>query len=220
MTATTTARLALVCATVAGLSGTAARAEEGVAFKNLLGSMGMIPKDKDPIRYRERAPLVIPPRMELREPAAPESFASSNPQWPNDPDVAARKRRVAEQRNPVTESEIRRMSERNVRLTPQEMQQGRSVSAEQAVPGRYMTDRVAVLTPDELRAGAKKDDGDGAISEPVRRTLADPPGTYRKAAGTGSTGASSVAPRFDQQQADANPINWLTRKFSRSEDDE
>ena len=95
------ARLGLSCGLVALLAaGGAAQAEEGVAFKNLMGTIGIIPAEKDPIRYRERAPLVLPPKAELPAPAA--SYASSNPQWPNDPDVAARRRRADEARSPGT----------------------------------------------------------------------------------------------------------------------
>ncbi len=53
-------------ALVMGLAATGAQAqsEEGVFMKDLLGSIGIIEKEKDPIRYRERAPLVIPPRLD------------------------------------------------------------------------------------------------------------------------------------------------------------
>ena len=92
-----------------------------MAIKNLLGNMGVIPKDKDPIQYRERAPLVLPPKLDLPAPAAAEGFASANPQWPKDPDVAAKKRRIVEQNRPVTESDIRRMSENNPMLSIDEI---------------------------------------------------------------------------------------------------
>lgn len=219
MTGLKRARLGLLCATIALVAGTAAKAEEGVAFKDLLGQMGVIPKEKDPIRYRERAPLVLPPKMDLPAPAASETMASAHPEWPNDPDVSARKRRAADQRKPVTESDVRRMSERNPTLTIDEIRQGRSQTAEAATPGQYMSDRVQILNPDELRRGAKKDDDASANNAVVRRTLTDPPNAFRERTRVGQNNSAS-APRIDQQQADANPMDWLTRKFRRNDDDE
>src|SRR6476620_6077367 len=115
---------AAVAAALAALSA-GARAEEGVAIKSLLGSMGIIPKEKDPIPYRERAPLVMPPKMELPAPAAAGAVQAANPQWPNDPDVVARKRREADARAPATQSETRRMSGNNPTLSPEELRAGR-----------------------------------------------------------------------------------------------
>ena len=80
MTRGHSARIGLVCGLAAILLTGVARAEEGVAFRNLMGSIGILPKEKDPIRYRERAPLVLPPKTEL--PAPSDAYASSNPQWP------------------------------------------------------------------------------------------------------------------------------------------
>jgi hypothetical protein len=185
-------------------------------MKSLLGSMGIISPEKDPIRYRERAPLVLPPKMELRAPAGPESFASNNPQWPNDPDVVARKRRAADARVPVTDSEIRRMSENNPRLTPEEMRRGRDPKGPGV--GRHVSDREGVwIAPADLQATATS--GEKAASEkPVRRTLTDPPTQLRLSARGGEV-SRDFQPKVDQQERDANPINWLTRAF-KSEDDE
>lgn len=221
MTRLTSARLGLVCVTLAVFAGTAARAEEGVAIKNLLGSMGVIPAEKDPIRYRERAPLVLPPKMELREPASAETYASANPQWPNDPDVAARKRKSAEQRRPVTESEIRRMSERNPTLSIDEMRQGRTLNAQGPTPGEPMSqnNRAPSLSPDDLTAGGKKQAEVASNAEASRRTLTEPPTGFRKTS-SNYTNQATYTPKIDQQEFDANPINWLTRKFHRSDDDE
>src|SRR5215204_391593 len=47
-----------------------ARAQEGIFMKELLGSLGVIPEDKPRIEYRERAPLVLPPKASLPAPIA------------------------------------------------------------------------------------------------------------------------------------------------------
>jgi hypothetical protein len=55
---------------------------EVAIFKEMTGNIGG--KKKPPIEYQPRAPLVMPPSGELRQPVATASV--SNPQWPDDPD--------------------------------------------------------------------------------------------------------------------------------------
>ena len=219
----TASRLWLISAAIAAsVTGTAVRAEEGVLVKNLLGDMGIVPKEKDAIRYRERAPLVLPPKMELREPSAQESFASANPQWPKDVDVVARKRRMEANAVPATEGETRRISERNPRLSIDEMRSGRSAGAAMCVPGTHRGDNardVLLLSPDEMRA--KRTSGDEtktADGTPTRRTLTDPPSTFRKP--TGAAARTDYQFRGDKQAYDANPLNWMLDKFKGGSDDD
>lgn len=219
------ARLGLPCGLVALVVACgAAQAEEGVAFKNLMGTIGILPPEKDPIHYRERAPLVLPPKAELPPPSA--SYASSNPQWPNDPDVAAKRRRLDEGRSPVTWSETRRMSENNPRMSPDELARGRTATnTQRTIPGSHRGDNardVLLLSPEQMAARAPSDVEDQKAAtgkEPARKTLAEPPTGYRRSA-TGGTVKADFAPRIDQQQRDASPMNWLARKFNGSEDDE
>ncbi len=226
LTTSLAARLGFAALATLAASTASVSAQEGVAFKNLMGNMGILPKEKDPIRYRERAPLVVPPRTELRPPV--ETYAASNPEWPNDPDVAARRRRIDEERRPVTWSETRRMSDNNARLSPEEMRQGRVARNGAPVPGSPGTHRgdnardVLVLSPEQMAAGRKQADDDEVVpgAEPVRKVLSDPPsGMRRSATGKVIVGATA-APKVDQQALDANPMNWLTRKFTGSSDDE
>lgn len=55
---------------------------EVAIFKEMTGNIGG--KKKAPIEYQARAPLVMPPSGELRQPV--ETASVSNPQWPDDPD--------------------------------------------------------------------------------------------------------------------------------------
>lgn len=207
----------MIAATGMALAATAmpARAEEGVAIKNLLGTIGIIPPEKEPIRYNERAPLVLPPKMELRAPASPGSAQASNPQWPNDPDVLAKKRQAAAARVPVTESETRRMSENNPRLSARELQAGRNLNSGRNPEGPVVRrgdnarDEL-LLTPDQLRAGAKPEEAETQYvnGEPLRRTLTEPPSGLRRTS-TGLAPKSTSEPRIDRQQYDANPLNWI-----------
>ena len=227
MTRSLPARMGLACglAVAAAVLPGAAGAQEGVAIKNLLGNMGILPREKETIYYRERAPLVVPPKAELRTPAPSGGYASANPQWPTDPDVAARRRRAEEERTPVTWSESRRMlDDNNTRLSPQELARGRvAATATPSAPvGRNQlndTRDSVLLSPLELLAGPKPeaDTRVAAGGEPARRTLTEPPGGLRRSTGKGN--GDIVAPRIDQQQYDANPMNWLTRRFKSEDDD-
>lgn len=184
MTILDLARAAALGAAAALAAATGAAAQEGVFMKDFLGSIGIIPKEQPPIEYRERAPLVLPPRIELREPADPKAIAATNPQWPNDPDVAAARRREADARTPVTETEQRRIAQ-NPTLSIHEIRQGRRPGAE--VPnapvvrtgdgGREST----WIHPDTLRAQGRVDDATKLSGvEPDRRNLTEPPAGFRK----------------------------------------
>jgi hypothetical protein len=187
-----------------------AQAEEGVLMKDLLGSMGLISKDKPAIDYRERAPLVVPPRLELREPVRASAHAR-DPQWPNDPDVVARQRRQADARVPVTETERRRVEERPT-LSIDEIRAGRRPGAEvpAAPAGRDNSARADTwVHPDQLRAQTRRVE-EATGPEPARRSLAEPPTGLRAPAGGGkvitnfepTVKEDEASPRlYDRQQA-------------------
>ncbi len=168
-----------------------ASAEEGEAVKSILGAIGIIPKEKAPITYNERAPLVLPPKMDLPPPAAGGGAEARNGNWPRDPDVAARRKAAAEARTPYTSSELYKNTE-GKRLSIEEMRAGRNPNASagpQHPVGRQAD--IARMTPDELRAFSKEDtpklQGDGID----RRYLSDPPGDLLKAQGGGRLKATA-----------------------------
>ena len=100
------------------------------SLKICFGAMGLIAEDKEPIGYRERTPLVLPPRrMGLREPARPETAQGRSGHWPQDPDVAARKRRKADVRVPVTDESQRALDETYRSSAIVEERVGRSAGA-------------------------------------------------------------------------------------------
>ncbi|MBV9076610.1 MAG: hypothetical protein JO048_03895 [Methylobacteriaceae bacterium] len=217
MTKLSVTRLGLAAALLSlPLVSVPARAEEGVLMKDLLGTMGIIPKERETIRYRERAPLVLPPKMDLRPPAPPESYASSNPQWPRDPDVVARQRRSAESRVPVTDSETRRMSERSARLSVDEMRAGRDPDADTApIPGTHRGDSPRDVLMNNT-APERSESTKTAAATDTRRTLTDPPTGFRKP--TGAPARLDNRNRGDEQRFDANPLNWVLGK--KYDDDE
>jgi hypothetical protein len=205
------------------VGGASAQAQEGVLVKNLLGSIGILPPEKDPIRYNERAPLVLPPKMELREPSAG-GARTANPQWPNDPDVLDKRRRAAEARRPVTESETRRMGESSALLTQSELRAGRIRAAGPEAPvirrGDNARDEL-LLSPDVLRAGASRDDDTQvAATVPLRRTLTDPPSEMRRTS-TGKPPPKTVGsmPRVDTERSEADPREYLRQERAGASDD-
>ncbi|MGO4704773.1 hypothetical protein AB4072_03210 [Microvirga sp. 2MCAF38] len=165
------------------LAASGAMAEEGVAMKSLLGSIGIIPKEKPPINYHERAPLVLPPKMDLRPPV-PANGVEANANWPKDPDVLAARKAAADARTPWTDSELYKNSE-GKRLSVEEMRKYRNpnnyVHGGPTGPVGGQSDK-SIMSPDELRSFEKKDDvklaGDGL----ERRYLSDPPAPLLKAA--------------------------------------
>ena len=190
--------LLLVAATGASAEG------DGVAMKSLLGAMGIIPRERPPIEYRERPPLVVPPKAELRAPIEPGSAESRAANWPKDPDVAARRREAAEARRPATE---------NTRLSPEEIQAGRRAgSMPVTAPAGHVSERT-VLTPDELRAADPRNARRPVLAgaEPERQSLTEPPAGYRKPAANAPMRATSDEPEGDP----ANPYTFQREQARR-----
>ena len=160
-----------------------ASAQEGEVVKSILGSIGIIPKEKAPIVYNERAPLVLPPKMELRPPVQG-SVEARNPNWPKDPDVAAARKAAAEARTPYTSTELYKNSTAKP-LSIEEIRAGRNPDNYNRAPGLVGGQaEKSILTPDELRAMSKNNNDDVKLTGGglERRYLSDPPAGLLKAA--------------------------------------
>lgn len=173
------------------LAATSASAQEGEAVKSLLGSIGIIPKEKPPIVYNERAPLVLPPKMDLPPPAPGGGPEARNGNWPKDPDVAARRKEAREARTPYTSSELYKNTEGRP-LSIEEMRAGRNPSNYATAPGPAdrATDK-SVMTPDELRSFSSDKNVKLSGNGLERRYLSDPPGPLLKAQGNAPLKASA-----------------------------
>jgi hypothetical protein len=112
-------------------AGGGARAEDDESFdqkviSEVLGTLGLRSKDAD-IDYKERSPLVLPPRVELPPPEANPASTARN--WPVDPDV---KRRKNESRRAVgRDYEQESMPVRPSELNVGQAQRGRSPASPQ-----------------------------------------------------------------------------------------
>lgn len=173
---------------VVATSGALAQ-EEGVLAKNILGSIGIIPKDPPKIDYRERAPLVLPSKTDLRMPVAPNAVESRAANWPKDPDVMAARREAADDALPAGSREIDRLGE-GKRLSVEEMRQYRRRGASPVPNGSDRRYEASRLSPEELKlpyeAEAKLD-----RNKLERRYLSDPPQSLLTPAGGAPLKASA-----------------------------
>jgi hypothetical protein len=177
---------------LAGLSGASAQ-EEGVAVKSLLGAIGIIPKDRPAINYRERAPLVLPPKMELRAPVEQGAIESRVANWPKDPDVAAARAEAIEARTPETQRQAYKLNKAD-RLSIDEVRAGRRVGADVATIDPASRDNrsdKSRMSPDELRAFSNNSTAKLDPNGLDRRYLSDPPQGLLRAAGGGQLKATS-----------------------------
>jgi len=199
-----------------GLSGT---------WNTLKGFVGVPDeKDKGSIEYRERAPLVIPPKLStLPPPQAP--AARRDAQWPNDPDVAARRAAAADARRPVSHVNDRVSSGA---LTQEELKRGK---IDQGPQDTRADCRAGSNTPGCLYAtwdelSVKKAGGDDSTDtivagqEPPRRYLTDPPAGYRQATRTTKATPSGKAARPEADAADAGAYirSQREKRFGDGED--
>jgi hypothetical protein len=193
-------------------SGPAKAFEDTNTFNSFLGFFGMqADKEQDAIDYRARAPLVVPPKMDLPPPKAADA---GHPQdWPTDPDVIARRRAQADSRRPAPQITPNTRAE----LSKEEMMKGRGetvvVDDDQGngctalggspiclgSTGEYVTQKLGgQKKPDEVVLTGE---------EPPRKYLTEPPPGYRAP----TSNAKDVADR-PKSEPDAGDAQAYLRK--------
>lgn len=158
-----------------------AQAQQGVFMRDALSNIGLIEPEKPAITYRERAPLVMPPKLDgraLPPPRQPEASA----QWPKDPEVVQRQREREEARKPISRGAQGRVDDNNMTLSIDEMRGGRRAGAqartENGRPEGENDDRNSFWSnPFGLRSAEVTEP---SAVEPDRDVLTDPPTGYRK----------------------------------------
>src|SRR4051812_39583059 len=117
-------------------------------IEGIMAGIGGTNMENRGIEYRERSPLVVPPKLDLPPPAAPAAAEVKAKNWPKDPDEARRKAAIAARKkvnkDPVEAARI---------LTPNELAQvkgakssgGESVDQPGGNPGTS-----AILSPSQL----------------------------------------------------------------------
>jgi len=162
---------------------------------NIMRGMGATNMETPSIEYRERSPLVVPPKLDLPPPSS--ATQANAPNWPKDPDVQQRQAAAAARKkankDPVEAARP---------LTPAEMKVGKTAksNATEPVPGAGSTP--IMLSPSQLGSkGGNDSESKQFTSEPDRETLTQPPAGYQTpspnyAYGTGPK-ESLTAKQFD-----------------------
>jgi hypothetical protein len=153
---------------------------------NLMSGIGAKSMEKKGIEYRERSPLVVPPKLDLPPPAGTE--AKNAPNWPKDPDERRRKEAIAQRKKAVKATENWQAARP---LTPAEMKAGTAAAPERTSndPIQPGTNGNPSLSPAELGFtgglwGMMKGSGNSSESkqfttEPPRQSLVEPPPGYQ-----------------------------------------
>lgn len=166
------------------------------------------------IEYRERSPLVIPPKVELRAPETQRQITAPN--WPKDPDVIERqaRREAARKKGGTTRDATLETREAARILLPSELAGQpvtRSTSRDSVIPGA--TSNNPILSPSELGYNggffglfsSKKAEAERFTGEPSRESLTQPPVGYQTPSPNFAygTGASALQPNY---QPPPNPV--------------
>jgi hypothetical protein len=174
------------------MSSNAARAQdddeddstfEEKIIKQIMTGIGGTNMENTGIEYRERSPLVIPPRTDLPPPAAAAAEAPV-PNWPKDPEVKRRKEakaaRAKDNKDPREAARV---------LTPSELAVGKTAPAKRSAETNQPGDpgANAILSPSQLGYDGgvmgffkgNKTESAPFKGEPTRDTLTMPPPGYQ-----------------------------------------
>lgn len=152
---------------------------------NLMSGLGAKSMEKPGIEYRERSPLVVPPKLDLPPPAATEAAVAPN--WPKDPDEKRRKEAIAARKKTSKPFETWQAARP---LSPSEMNAAKTTgpsrqSNEPAQPGNNTNN--PTLSPAQLGYTGglwklfKGSDPESKqfTTEPPRQSLVEPPPGYQ-----------------------------------------
>jgi hypothetical protein len=151
--------------------------------------LGLPAEEKEPIEYRERAPLVVPPTQNLRPPVDAAEPSSRRANWPQDPDILERKRAAEEARRPrSTDSITSRDPATGRRLTVDEIRAGRVAGQEVVRAPQQDMDIVqrqsnvfgGLAALREMDRKSTSESNNLARDEPKREFLTDPPKGLRQ----------------------------------------
>ena len=155
---------------------------EEKVIEGIMAGIGGTNMENRGIDYRERSPLVVPPRLDLPPPAAASAEVKA-PNWPKDPDEAKRKAAIAARKkskpDPIEASRI---------LTPSELNAARTAPTTRASndPVQPGVSNNPILSPSQLgyEGGfsglfGRKVETAPFKGEPTRDTLTMPPAGYQ-----------------------------------------
>jgi len=156
---------------------------EDKAIEAIMTGIGGTNMDNRGIEYRERSPLVVPPKLDLPPPATAKADIKA-PNWPKDPDEARRKAAIAARKKSKPDP-----MQAARPLMPDELNAGKT-----AAPVRTSNDPIEpgvsnnpVLSPSQLGFdgrfsslfGGNKAEAVPFKGEPTRESLTMPPAGYQ-----------------------------------------
>jgi hypothetical protein len=188
-------------------------------FSAVLGMLG-VGGDKDsdpPINYRERAPLVLPPKMELPPPLPPVTAHAKD--WPQDPDVLQAKKAAELAKAPRVPAD----DDRDSRISAAESRRRGTPDPNATVPtGDCLDDHTC--SPQAfwsmLKNTKKQNDQKAELvpgQEPPREYLTQPPPGYLVP--TKEVKATAAAPRETEDQNDNSAEYFRHLKDSQTSPD-
>ena len=158
---------------------------EEKVIEGIMAGIGGTNMDNRGIEYRERSPLVVPPKLDLPPPAAASNEVKA-PNWPKDPDEARRKAAIAarkkDNKDPREASRILMPSELDKRAPKTSTAGSDSIDQPGGNPGAN-----SILSPSQLgytggfsgMFGGNKAEVAPFKGEPTRESLTQPPSGYQ-----------------------------------------
>ncbi len=164
----------------------------------IMAGIGGTNMDNRGIDYRERSPLVVPPKLDLPPPVSAKSEVN-DPNWPKDPDEARRKAEIkARKKSKLDPIEAARP------LTPSELNVGRTAPQARADndPVQPGVSNNPMMSPSQLGFegkfsdffGGNKSESKTFTEEPPRESLTQPPPGYQTPSPSYAYGTGPKAP--------------------------
>jgi hypothetical protein len=168
--------------------------------------LGLPSEDSKPdINYRERAPLVVPPDAQRLRPPSERAGAEQRANWPQDPDVIARRKAAEDAKKPIFVPNDRQLGRTaTVEELRAQRRAGVTVNSYQDTP---LNDRAAANQLGGIEVLRNQRDSERSRAnepyvEPKREYLTDPPAGVRAAAGNAPVRATRDGPRSDPERPD------------------
>ena len=189
---------------------------KGSPWDAMMGIIGVgTDKDEDTIVYRDRAPLVVPPKTELTRPLPPP--AQRTAAWPTDQEQIRAKKRLEERNRRVREEPTAAELKNTGRISPAE---ARERAAAQSACDMDLSSRNACSTDvywARLRnetlgdTGKKKNGSLQAGVEPDREYLTQPPKGYMAP-------KKNVAATFEPRKIEEEDVRTFFLQKPKTED--
>jgi len=152
-------------------------------IEGIMAGIGGTNMENKGIEYRERSPLVVPPKIDLPPPASASADVKA-PNWPKDPDEARRKAAIA-----ARKKENKDPREASRTLTPSELNKGKVAASARTSddPVQPGVNNNPMLSPAQLGFsgslgdlfGGNKSETAPFKGEPTRDSLTQPPSGYQ-----------------------------------------